>query len=286
MTAVGEQVAPEPEVIRIEATKGFVSLKLHELWEYRELLYFLTWRDLKVRYKQTALGATWAVLQPVLTMVVFTLVLSKAAGKTTGDGLPYPIFSFTGLLPFTFFSYGLTNAASSMTSNVAFITKVYFPRLAIPIAPVFSGLADFLLASLVMAGLMVWYGISPPARIVAIVPLLVLAGAAALGAGLWLAALNVKYRDVRYVVPFLAQLWLFGSDIAYPVAPRLSQPWRSVYELNPMVGVVDGFRWAVTGSNAVSPAVPVLLGSATAAVMLVTGMFYFRRTERVFADVA
>ena len=285
MSVLGEP-ARTPEVIRIQPTKGWVSLRLHELWEYRELLYFLTWRDLKVRYKQTALGATWAILQPVLTMVVFTLVLSKAAGKTTTGGLPYPLFSFSGLLPFTFFQYGLTNAANSMTSNVAFITKVYFPRLAIPLAPVFSGLADFLLAGLVMAGLMAWYGYAPPLRIVVVLPLLVLAGATALGVGLWLAALNVRYRDVRYVVPFLGQLWLFASDIAYPVAPTLSQPWRTLYELNPMVGVVDGFRWGVLGSNAVSPVVPVLLGTVVAALLLVSGMFYFRRTERTFADVA
>src|SRR6478735_2940385 len=206
---MGEQhLANKPEVIRIVPTKGWVSLRLGELWEYRELLYFLTWRDLKVRYKQTALGAMWAILQPVLTMVVFALIINKAGQSKNVSAFPYPLFSFSGLLPWTFFLYGMTNAANSMTSNVAFITKVYFPRLAIPIAPVFSGLADFLLSGIVMAGLMLYYGLWPTWRIIVLPPLLVLAAFAALGIGLWLAALNVRYRDVKYVVPFLGQLLL------------------------------------------------------------------------------
>ena len=276
------ELSAQLPVTRIQPSRGWRALGLRELWEYRELLWFLVWRDVKVRYKQTLLGAGWAILQPVATMVVFSLFFGRLAGVPS-DGLPYPLFSFAALVPWSFFAHGLTQSANSVVGSQALITKVYFPRLAIPIATVLSGVVDFALAFLVLIAMMAAYGVAPGGGIVALPALLLLAMITALGAGLWLAALNVQFRDVRYVVPFLAQLWLFLTPIAYP-SSMLSEPWRTVYGLNPMAGVVDGFRWALLG--AAEPPGSMLGASALAAIaLLASGAFVFRRMERTFADV-
>jgi lipopolysaccharide transport system permease protein len=267
---------------RIEPTSGFVSLRLSEIWEYRELLYFLTWRDIKVRYQQTALGIAWAVIQPVMTMVVFSIFFGKL-GKMASDGLPYPIFSFAALVPWTLFSTGLTQGTNSLIGSSNLIKKVYFPRLIIPTATVLAGVVDFLVAFAVLLLLMVGYGIVPTVNIIWLPAFLLLTLITSLGISLWLSAINVEYRDVKYVVPFLAQIWLFATPIAYP-SSLLSEPWRTLYGLNPMVGVVEGFRWALLGTDT-PPGSIVLVSAAAAIVMLVTGAFYFRRMEKVFADV-
>lgn len=273
---------PKFEVLRIAPSKGWVSLKLHELWEYRELLYFLIWRDIKVRYKQTALGATWAIIQPFFTMVVFSLFFGRLA-KVPSDGIPYPIFSFAALVPWTFFANGLTQSSNSLVGSANLITKVYFPRLTIPIASVLSGIVDFLLAFIVLVGMMLYYGMMPTLNVLWLPLFLLLALVASLGVGLWLSALNVEYRDVRYVVPFITQFWLFVTPIAYP-SSLLHEPWRSLYGLNPMVGVVEGFRWALLRTNT-APGPIIAVSSLAALVILVTGAFYFRRMEKTFADI-
>jgi lipopolysaccharide transport system permease protein len=268
--------------LRIAPSKGWVSLKLHELWEYRELLYFLIWRDIKVRYKQTALGATWAIIQPFFTMVVFSLFFGRLA-KVPSDGIPYPIFSFAALVPWTFFANGLTQSSNSLVGSANLITKVYFPRLTIPIASVLSGIVDFVLAFIVLVGMMLYYGMMPTLNVLWLPLFLLLALVASLGVGLWLSALNVEYRDVRYVVPFITQFWLFVTPIAYP-SSLLHEPWRSLYGLNPMVGVVEGFRWALLRTNT-APGPIIAVSSLAALVILVTGAFYFRRMEKTFADI-
>jgi lipopolysaccharide transport system permease protein len=277
-----ERVPGHVAVTVIEPPTGVPSLGLRELWAYRELLYFITWRDIKVRYKQTALGASWAIIQPLLTMVVFSLFFGRLA-KVPSDGVPYPLFSFAALVPWTFFANGLTQSANSVVASQQLVTKVYFPRLAIPIATVLSGAIDFVLAFAVLLVFMAAYRVVPTANALWTLPLLLLAFVASLGVGLWLAALNVQYRDVRYAVPFLTQLWLFATPIAYP-SSLLAEPWRTLYALNPMVGVVEGYRWALLGSGA--PPGRMLLASCTAALaVLVGGIIYFRRMERTFADV-
>jgi lipopolysaccharide transport system permease protein len=269
-------------VVSIGPSRGRVSLELGDLWRYRELLYFLVWRDVKVRYKQTVLGAGWAILQPLAAMIVFSLFFGRLAGIPS-DGVPYPVFSFAALVPWTFFAQGLTQSANSLVANQDLITKVYFPRLAIPIATVLAGVVDFAIAFLVLLGLMLFYGIVPSMRVFWLAPLLLLAFVTALGVGLWLSALNVRYRDVRYVVPFLAQLWLFATPIVYP-SSLLAQPWRTLYGINPMAGVVEGFRWALLGTDT-APG-PILAASAAAAfALLVSGALYFRRMEKTFADL-
>jgi lipopolysaccharide transport system permease protein len=269
-------------VIRIEPSRGWVSLKLHELWEYRELLYFLMWRDVKVRYKQTALGAAWAIIQPFFTMVVFSLFFGRLAGIPS-DGVPYPIFSFAALVPWTFFANGLNQSSNSLVGSADLIKKVYFPRLAVPIATVLSGVVDFALAFLVLLGMMLYYGVIPTPNTLWLPLFFLLALVTSLGVGLWLSALNVKFRDVRYTVPFLTQFWMFSTPIAYP-SSLLSEPWRTLYGLNPMVGVVEGFRWALLGTNT-GPG-PIIVASSFAAVAIfVGGAFYFRRMEKTFADV-
>jgi len=269
-------------VLRIKPSKGWVSLKLGELWQYRELLYFLTWRDIKVRYKQTALGAAWAIIQPVMTMIVFSLFFGKL-GKIPSDGVPYPIFSFAALVPWTFFANGLSQSSNSLVGSSNLIKKVYFPRLAIPIATVLSGLLDFVLAFVVLLAMMLYYGVVPTVNTLWLPLFLLLAVVTSLGVGLWLSALNVQYRDVRYVVPFLTQFWMFATPIAYP-SSLLHEPWRTIYALNPMVGVVEGFRWALLGTNT-APGPIIAASSFAALLILISGAFYFRRMERTFADV-
>ena len=268
--------------VTIEPPRGALQLGVRELWEHRELLYFLTWRDIKVRYKQTALGVAWAVLQPLATMAVFSLFFGRLA-RMPSEGVPYPLFAFTALVPWTFFANGLTQAANSVVLNQNLVTKIYFPRLAIPIATVLAGAVDFVLAFLLLVVLMLYYGVPLSPRTLWIVPFSLLALVTALGVGFWLAALNVQYRDVRYTVPFLVQLWLFATPIAYP-STLLSEPWRTVYGVNPMVGVVEGFRWALLGTGA-GPSKMVAVSAVVALLLLVSGAVYFRRMEQTFADV-
>jgi lipopolysaccharide transport system permease protein len=282
--------AAQPEVPRtvIKPSRGWISLGLKEVWEYRELLYFLTWRDVKVRYKQTALGAAWAILQPLLTMLIFTLFFGGLA-KIGSDGLPYPIFSYAGLLPWTLFAEGVARSSQSLVSSSNLIKKVYFPRLIVPASAVLAGVLDFAIAFVVLIGLMAYYGIWPSASIVLLPLLLILVLAICLGVGIWLSALNVQYRDVRYVVPFFVQIWLFVTPVIYPASKVVAKlesmglpAW--LYGLNPMAGVVEGFRWALLGRTG-SP-VSLIVASAVAAVfILVSGAFYFRRMEKTFADL-
>jgi lipopolysaccharide transport system permease protein len=269
-------------VTRIEPARGWMSLGLRELWEYRELLYFLTWRDVKVRYKQTVLGAAWAILQPVLTMVVFSLFFGKLANMPSDD-VAYPVFSLAGLVPWTFFAYALVQSSNSLVQSSNLVKKVYFPRLAVPIASVLSGIVDFVIAFLVLLGMMLYFGVYPGWQIVFLPFLLLLALVTSLGVGLWMSALNVLYRDVRYVLPFLTQFWMFATPIAYP-SSLLPPEYRVWYSLNPMVGVVEGFRWALLGTDT-QPGPMLLVSTLAALVMLLAGAYYFRRMEKSFADV-
>lgn len=268
-------------VVHIRPTRGFASLGVRELWQYRELLYFLVWRDVKVRYAQTALGISWAVIQPLLTMVVFSLFFGRVA-RMPSDGVPYPIFSFAALVPWTFFANGLVQSANSLVVNPNLIKKAYFPRLAMPITAVVSGVVDLVVAFAMLLGMMLFYGIVPSANIAWLPPLLVLAFVSALGTGLWLSALNVLYRDVRVVTPFLVQLWLLATPIAYP-SSLLREPWRTLNGINPMAGVVEGVRWAMLGTPT-APGPAILVSATTALALLIGGALYFRRMERTFAD--
>lgn len=272
----------ETPVTVITPSRGWVALQLGKVWEYRELLYFLTLRDIKVRYKQTILGAAWAVIQPFMTMVVFSLFFGRLA-QVPSDGIPYPIFSYTALVPWTLFAYGLTQASNSLVGSANLLRKVYFPRLIIPLAAVLSGMVDFVLAFLVLVGMMLAYGIVPTAHLIWLPGFVLLALTTSLGVGLWLSAMNVQFHDVRYTVPFLTQFWLFATPIAYP-SSLLSQPWRTVYGLNPMVGVVEGFRWALL-ETPTAPGPMLAVSTLVALALLVSGALYFRRMERTFADV-
>ncbi|MCI0709839.1 MAG: ABC transporter permease [Chloroflexi bacterium] len=269
--------------IRLEPTRGWVALKLKELWEYRELLFFLVWRDIKVRYKQTILGASWAILQPFMTMIVFSLFFGRLA-QIPSDGIPYPIFSYAALVPWTFFATGLGMSSNSLVNSSNLIKKIYFPRLVIPMGSVMSGAVDFVLAFTVLLLMMVYYSILPTINIVFLPLLLVLAFMTSLGVGLWLSAMNVQFRDIRYTVPFITQFWLFITPIAYPSSLIKNDMLRLIYGLNPMTGVVEGFRWALLGTDT-APGPIMLVSFVTALLLLVSGAFYFRRMERSFADV-
>jgi len=281
-TMPGSTTSRETPVVLIRPSRGWAPLKLRDLWDYRELLYFLIWRNVKVRYKQTALGAAWAIIQPFFTMVIFTIVFGKLA-KIPSDGIPYPIFAYCALLPWQLFSHALTESGNSLVANERLITKVYFPRLVIPLSAVLGGLVDFGVAFVILLGMMVYYGIAPTTAVVSLPFFLVLALATALAVGLWLSALNVQYRDVRYTIPFLSQFWLFATPIAYP-SSLVPEPWRSFFGLNPMAGVVEGFRWALLGT-AHAPGLMLVVSVAAVVALLVGGLYYFRRMERIFADV-
>lgn len=268
--------------IRIKPVKGWAPLKLGELWAYRELLYFFVWRDIKVRYKQTVLGASWAIIQPVFTMVIFSLFFGRLA-KVPSDGLPYPIFSYAALVPWTYFASSLSQAANSMVGNANMLKKIYFPRLTMPVATLLAGIVDFVLAFIVLLGMMLFYGFVPTFNVIWLPLFLLLALITSLGVGLWLAALNVQFRDVRYTVPFITQAWLFLTPIAYP-SSLLSDRWKLLYGINPMAGVVEGFRWALLGTDT-APGPMIIVSSLVALAILVSGLFYFRRMEKTFADI-
>jgi lipopolysaccharide transport system permease protein len=273
----------ERDVYVVRPSKGLAgSFRLGDIWQYRELLYFLTWRDIKVRYKQTVLGALWAIIQPFFTMIVFTVFFGKLA-KIPSDGIPYPIFAFCALLPWQLFSFSLTQSSNSLVAERNLITKVYFPRLIVPIASVIAGLVDFAIAFVVLLAMMVYYDIAPTTKIFVLPILIAFAVLTALAVGIWLSALNVKYRDVRYTIPFLTQFWLFASPVAYS-SSLLPENWRWVYGINPMAGVIEGFRWAMLDREL------ALSGMVGISVLIVIalflgGLYYFRSVERVFADI-
>ena len=280
--AAQPRVADGISTVRIEPSKGWVPLRLRDLWEYRELVYFLTLRDIKARYKQTFFGATWAILQPVLTMLVFSLFFGRLA-HIPSDGIPYPMFALAALVPWAFFANGLNQSSNSLVGNAELIKKVYFPRLAMPIATVLGGVVDFALAFVVLLAMMFYYGKTPTANALWLPLFGLLALVTALGVGLWLSTLNVQYRDIRHVVPFLTQIWLFATPVAYP-SSLLPEPWRTLYGINPMVGVVEGFRWALLGTRT-APGPMIFVSALVAVTILISGGFYLRRMERTFADV-
>ena len=269
-------------VILVRPSKGWASLNLGELWRYRELVYFFIWRDIKVRYKQTLLGAAWAIIQPFFVMVIFNIFFGKLA-KIPSDGIPYPIFSYVALLPWQLFENGVRKAGNSLVSGRNLLTKVYFPRLAIPIATVIAGLVDFALALTILLGMMWFYDYSPTKWILFTPLLLILALVTALGTGLWLSALNVTYRDIGYIIPFIIRVWFFLTPITYS-ASIVPEEYQTIYALNPMTGVIQGFRWAMLGVGE-PPSVLILASTVAAVSIMISGLFYFRRMERTFADV-
>lgn len=280
MSDLGAALSTAP-VVEIAPRRALVELNWGEIWRYRELLYFLVWRDIKVRYKQTLLGVGWAVLQPFMLMIVFTFIGNLA--KISSNGLPYPIFYYAGLLPWTYFSGAVTGSTNVMIQNQATITKVYFPRLILPLASVLSGLVDFGISFLFLVGMMVYYRVEPTAGALLVPIMLLLAMATALGAGLWLSAMNAIYRDVRYVIPFLMNFWMFASPILYP-SNKVPARWRWLFDINPMAGVIDSFRWGLTGHGE-PPNLFLLVSAGAVVVMLIGGLIYFHRMEDIFADV-
>jgi lipopolysaccharide transport system permease protein len=270
------------EEIVLEPPKGWLLLRFRDLWRYRELLYFLAWRDIKVRYKQTVLGAAWAIIQPLVTMVLFSIIFGRLA-RLPSEGIPYPIFSYAALLPWHLFARALSEAASSLTSNQNMVTKIYFPRLFLPASTILSGLVDFAIAFVVLLGMMVYYDIAPTWRILLLPALIFLALLTAMAVGLWLSALNVRFRDVRYITPFLIQVWLYATPIAY-ARTLIPEQWQLLYSLNPMTGVVDGFRWALLGQS-IQLGPLFYVSMAVVVILFVTGLIYFQRMEQTFADL-
>ena len=266
----------------IEPSRGWIPLKVRELWEYRDLLLFLAWRDISVRYKQTILGAAWAIIQPLFSMIVFSVFFGGLA-RIPSDGLPYPIFSYAAMLPWQYFANAMMASSNSLVGSAHLLTKVYFPRLVIPLASVVPPAADFAIAFVVLLGMMAFYRIAPTWNVLWLPLFLLLALITALGVGLWLSAMNVQYRDIRYAVPFLVQFWMFASPVTYP-SSLVPGGWRMLYGLNPMAGVIEGFRWALLGTNT-APGPMIAVSTLVALVLLVSGAFYFRHMEKTFADV-
>lgn len=277
-----DTIAAEPRMIVVEPAAGWAALDLRELWQYRELLYFLTWRDIKVRYKQTVIGAVWAILQPFMTMVVFSVIFGRLVGVPS-DGVPYPVFAYTALLPWTFFATAVTRAGSSLVNDANLISKVYFPRVVVPVAAVLAILVDFIISFVILLGIMLYYGIVPGAAVVTLPLFLLLAFLTALGVGLWSSAINVRYRDVGHAIPFLTQFWFFVTPIVYP-SSIIPERWQLLYGLNPMTGVVEGFRWALLGKDAASGG-SMIVSVAVVLALFIGGLLYFRRMEDEFADV-
>ncbi len=269
-------------IVLIRPSKSLFHLDLQAVWQYRELLYFLIWRDVKVYYKQTVIGAAWAILQPLMSMVIFTIIFGNLA-KIPSDGLPYPIFAYTALLPWNYFSQAIVRSGASLVRDANLISKVYFPRVIVPVSAAVGPLVDFAIAFVVLLGMMIWFGIAPTWGVLALPLFLLLAVVTALAVGLWLSALNVRYRDVGHTIPFLTQFWLFASPVAYPVS-LVPERWRLLYSLNPMAGVIEGFRWALLGKE--GPDFGVMAASAVVVMLLfISGIFYFRQMEETFADV-
>jgi len=269
-------------VLLIEPSRGWTSLNLQELWNYREIIYFLAWRDVRVRYKETALGAAWALIQPLSTMLVFSFFFGRLA-KMPSDDTPYPLFSLTALIPWIFFATGVAESSNSLIANSNLISKVYFPRLVAPVSAILPGAIDVCISFVLLLVLMPVYRVVPSARLLLLPFFLLLTFIISLGVGLWLSALNAEYRDVRHAIPFLTQLWMFATPVAYP-ASLLHGSWQTLYALNPMVGVVEGLRWAVLGAKS-QPGPEILASAVTALCLLITGGFYFRRMERTFSDI-
>jgi lipopolysaccharide transport system permease protein len=269
-------------LLDIQPSQGRINLGIRELWKCRELLYFLTWREIKVRYKQTALGAAWAIIQPLFSMLIFSLFFGRL-GRIPSDGVPYPLFVLAGLVPWMFFSNALSNSSNSLVNSAHLITKVYFPRLALPIASVLAGTVDFAISFLLLLVLMAHYGVFPAARALLLPLFFLLSIVTALGVGFWLSALNVEFRDIKYTVPFIVQMWLFATPIIYP-SSLLPGRWWALYALNPMAGVVEGFRWALLGSGQ-QPKAMMFVSALVAVCLLFSGAYYFRRMERTFADI-
>jgi lipopolysaccharide transport system permease protein len=265
----------------IEPRKGWWHLNWRDLWDYRELLFFLVWRDIKVRYKQTLLGASWALIQPTLQLVVFTIIFGRLAGVNT-NGIPYPLFNLAGLLPWQFFANTVAQAANSLVGSASIVRKVYFPRLAIPTASVLAGTVDFGLSFLILLALMFWYQWAPTPAVFLLPLFLILGMITALGVGFWLSAINARYRDVRHATPFLIQLWLFATPVVYP-SNLIEGHWQLVYALNPMVSVVEGFRWALLGTQ--PPSLLMFISVTTAVALFSSGLLYFQTVERKFADI-
>lgn len=273
----------KPDTVIIQPAKGLVALNLRDLWIYRELIYFLTWRDLKVRYKQSVLGVLWAIIKPFMAMVVFTIFFGNLA-KMPSDGLPYPVWSYTGLLPWEFFAAALSVSARSMLTSGSMVSKIYFPRIIVPLSSVFANLVDFLIAFVILIGMMFFYHITPTINMLWLPAFILLAIVTALGVGLWFSALLVMYRDVGYMLPFITQLWMFISPVVY-ASSTVPENWRVLYSLNPMAGVVEGFRWALLGTQqSISPTM-IAISAGISLTLFVTGLFFFRRMERVFADM-
>lgn len=269
-------------VVRIDPSTSRLALTLKELWEFRELLYFFVWRDVKVLYKQTAIGMAWAVLQPFLTMIIFTLVFDRFA-KMPSDGLPYPIFSYAALLPWIYFSKGLNQSTLSLVNSAHLITKVYFPRLLLPISAILAGFVDFGISFVVLVGMLVWYGIIPNGNVLYLPAFILLMTLTAVSVSLWLSAINVRYRDVGQAMPFLIQIWMFASPVAYP-SSVVPENWRLLYSINPMAGVIEGFRWALLGKEA-PEVLPIVISIAVVLGLLIGGIIFFKRMEVTFADV-
>jgi len=268
-------------IVRIRPLQGWVPIDFQALWSYRELLYFLTWREIKVRYKQTVLGFLWAIIQPLMMMIVFTLFFGTLA-KVPSEGIPYPLFNYAALLPWTLFAEGITRSSLSMVRDVNLVQKIYFPRLVMPAAGILSPLVDFCIAFTILIGMMFYYGYAPTVNLLWLPAFILLALLTSLGVGLWLSAINVKYRDVRYAIPFLVQLWLFASPVVY-ASSLLPERFQALYGLNPMAGVIEGFRWALLGTE--PPGSLIAVSVAIVVVVLISGAFYFRRMEKTFADV-
>jgi lipopolysaccharide transport system permease protein len=281
-TAPLPQISRETPMVVVQPSKGILRLDLRPVWEYRELLYFLVWRDIKVRYKQTAIGAAWAICQPLLTMMIFAVIFGRLA-KIPSDNVPYPIFAFAGLLPWTYFSQSISRSGVSLVSDSNLIRKIYFPRLIIPAAAVVAPAVDFVLSFLILMIMMAWYRVIPGRAAVALPLFMSLAIVAALGVSLWLSALNVRYRDVGHAIPFLVQFWMYASPVVYPVS-LIPRQWRALYSLNPMVGVVEGFRWGLLG-KASPDFESIAIGIGTSLILLFSGLVFFKRMERVFADI-
>ena len=270
------------ELTMIKPSRGWVALNLKDLWKYRELVYFLIWRDIKVRYKQAALGVAWAIIQPLLTMVIFSVVFGKFGKLPTDNSIPYPLFTFAALLPWQLFASALQRAGTSLVGSANLITKIYFPRLIIPISAVVGGIADFAISFVILIGLMLYYKVYPTWNVLWIIPFTILTFITALAVGLWLSAMNVRYRDVQQMIPFLIQAWMFASPVAYSAKLITDRTWQLIYGLNPLAGIIQGFRWAMLGGT--PPGELMWISASVMVILLISGLYYFRRMEKTFAD--